>query len=176
MLLLLLACAPKDPCDADPMGYGCVSKDASHSPADTPDSCAGFGFLHSGVLHQFCVECGSIVCVYKTRSVDTLGGVEMEIRAPVPTDDQWVEYHDAFVKADSNDQQFRMELPLTITDDPETWVSNSNTLFNLRDATTMAEVDIELSIMLPDGTYPECVIWGNHPEKFTDSCEEVAGL
>lgn len=181
MLLLFLACAKQESCQTDLKSgvsysnYGCYDDGGKPAPPDTPDECAGFGFVRSGPLYQFCVECGSIVCVYKVRGSETLGGIEMEIRAPIPTDEGWVEYHDAFSVSESVDGKFRMDLPLTITDDPTIWESNTNTLFNLRDEATMAEVDMELSVMLPDGTYPECVIWGNHPDKFADSCEEVAG-
>lgn len=178
LLLLLLAC--KNPCESsggfdypDPSCYeeGSTGKPL---PQATQDACAGPGYSRGGPIRQFCVECGSILCLYKVRSDDLIGGVEMEIRAPLPEDPEWIEYHDAFVEGEGKvDGTERMELALTVAEDADAYVPNETTLFNLSDSAIFDELTVQLSLMLPDGTYPECVVTGAHPELFEDGCEQV---
>ncbi len=177
LLLLLVAC--KDPCETEGIAYpdpSCYeqSSDGKPLPRATEDECTGVGYTHGGPIRQFCVECGSILCLYKVRSDDAIGGAEVEIKAPLPEDPEWVEYHDAFVEVEGKvDGTSRAELALTVTDDADAYASNQTTLFNLSDAALLAELTVQVSLMATDGTYPECLVSGAHPELFDDGCAEV---
>lgn len=188
MLLLLSACT--DPCDdRASIGYpdpdcpaqvGHIDEDDSGTGGFNADECVGIGFERAGgVLDQFCLECGAVVCQYRTVSRAALGGVEVEIVGAIAVDPDWTEYHDAFSVADSGaegdagDGRHRRELVLTVTDDADVWASNTNTLFNFSLPEVQQRVSMEISVMLPDGTYPECIIFGNQPERFQDTCEEI---
>lgn len=176
LLMMLLACG--DPCE--PQGgidyiedTACLAPSNSHDsppPTNQPDPCDGLGFDRQGVLEQLCISCGSVLCSYSVRSSEVLGGVEMEIKAPIADDPEWIEYHDAFLDIEGPDTQPRKELVLELTDNADLWLSNENTLFNLDDESIAANVTLELSVMLPDGTYPECIIFGNDPSRFIDDC------
>ncbi|HNH49672.1 MAG TPA: hypothetical protein PKY30_21690 [Myxococcota bacterium] len=177
LLLLLVAC--NDPCATDGIDYAdpsCYEEGSTGKPLPqaTEDACTGVGYTHGGPLRQFCVECGSILCVYRVRSDDAIGGAEVEIKAPLPEDPDWVEYHDAFVEVEGKvDGTSRTELALTVTDDADAYVSNETTLFNFSDAALFAELTVQVSLMAADGTYPECLVSGAHPELFEDGCTEV---
>lgn len=185
MLAVLTTAGCADPCadraaagypDADcPSGGG---GDGGDGPGDsggggfTPDACLGIGFVREGVLTQFCLECGAVLCQYRAVSRTPLGGLEVEIVGEIPVDPDWVEYHNGFSDAEGGTGIHRKELVLPVTDDADAWASNVNTLFNFSLPEVQAAVSMEISVMLPDGTYPECIIYGNRPDRFTDACEE----
>jgi hypothetical protein len=187
MLLLLSACI--DPCDdRASIGYpdpdcpaqvGHLDGDDSGTGSLDADECLGIGFERTdGVLNQFCMECGAVICQYRTVSRTALGGVEVEIVGAIAVDPDWAEYHDDFnaVATDDlsvDDGRHRRELVLMVTDDADIWASNTNTLFNFSLPEVQQSVSMEISVMLPDGTYPECILFGNQPERFQDTCEEI---
>ena len=183
-LLAVLAAGCADPCadraavgypDADcPSGGGGGGDGGGDSGGGgfTPDECLGIGFVREGVLTQLCLECGAVLCQYRAVSRTPLGGLEVEIVGELPVDPDWVEYHDGFTDAEGGSGIHRKEMVLPVTDDADAWSPNVNTMFNFSLPEVQAEVSMEISVMLPDGTYPECIIYGNRPDRFTDACEE----
>jgi hypothetical protein len=182
MLWVLLLGCKEEECTVDGFDYpdpSCFSgeggEDSEPIPEDEPDPCEGAGFFRpEGFLQQLCVECGSVICQYHTRTSPQAGAIELEVAAPIPTDPDWVEYHDDF-SVDSVEElgwgtifEWRT-LTLTLSEDPFEYVSNEISLFNVGVAEVRAAATLEISVMDTEGTYPECFILGDDPD-FTDDC------